>query len=99
MPRGRAGRRTAYNAGVNRLIAIACLAALAGGASARALTGPFGPDDFATRVLAFDGANGAAGYDDPSLALGPPSELALPAIPDNTAVVSFGWGGDRKSVV
>jgi hypothetical protein len=81
---------------VNRYLLHACLAALAlavAAAPCRALSGPFGPADFATRVLAYDGTNGAAGYDDPARALGPPSEDALPAVPDNTAVVSFGWGG------
>lgn len=82
-----------YNGPVNRLIPAAFLLAFAMGAPSRALTGPFTPEDFATRVLAYDGTNGAVGYDDPARALGPPSENALPAVPDNTAVVSFGWGG------
>jgi hypothetical protein len=74
-------------------IAVVAVAAAITAQSARALTGPFSSEDFATKVLAFDATNGAAGYDDPSRALGPPSADALPGVPDNTAVVSFGWGG------
>jgi hypothetical protein len=66
--------------------------ALACGA-AHALSGPYGPADFATRVLAYDSTNGTPGYDDPLRAVGPPSEDAIPMVPDNTAVVSFGPGG------
>jgi hypothetical protein len=80
---------------VNHLckIAAAAVAASLVSPAARALTGPFSPRDFATTVLTFDATNGAAGYDDPARALGPPSADALPGVPDNSAVVSFGWGG------
>lgn len=52
------------------------------------------PTDFAGRVVAFDGRNGVAAFSTrPEAALGPPSPAATPAVPDNSGVVSFGWGG------
>lgn len=52
------------------------------------------PTDFATRVIAFDGKNGTPGFNSrPEAALGLPSAAASPVVPDNSDVVSFGWGG------
>lgn len=56
-------------------------------------TGVFGPKDFATKVFAFNGVNGVGGYSDPSKALGYPAPNATPSVPDNSSLVSFGWGG------
>jgi hypothetical protein len=53
-----------------------------------------GPADFATRVLAWNGTGGVSGYNNtPEHALGPPSRLATPGVPDNSNLFSFGWGG------
>ena len=55
---------------------------------------PFLPTDFATHVIAFNGVNGKAGFNlRPEAALGPPSAAATPTVPDNSDIVSFGWGG------
>jgi hypothetical protein len=55
---------------------------------------PVLPTDFAMRVVAFDGKNGKPSFNvHPEAALGPPSAAATPQVPDNTGVVSFGWGG------
>ncbi|HOC31878.1 MAG TPA: hypothetical protein PKK84_06525 [Armatimonadota bacterium] len=71
--------------------ALFALIALASTASAR---GPVADSDFATRVLAFNAANGVPNYtENPEFALGPPSADALPAVPDNTSLFSFGWTG------
>jgi hypothetical protein len=52
------------------------------------------PTDFATRVAAFNGTNGKTGFNTrPEAALGPPSVTATPTVPDNSDIVSFGWGG------
>jgi hypothetical protein len=52
------------------------------------------PTDFAGRVVAFDGTNGTPNFNlRPEAALGPPSPVATPTVPDNSEVVSFGWGG------
>lgn len=67
-------------------LALLAVPALAGG-------GPVSPADFATTVLAYSGTNGVYGFDRPEDALGPPSRDALPAVPDNSSVVSFGSGG------
>jgi hypothetical protein len=53
-----------------------------------------GAGDFATKVLAWDGAGGVIGYNaTPGNALGPPSTAATPGVPDNSSLFSFGWGG------
>jgi hypothetical protein len=55
---------------------------------------PFLPTDFSTRVVAFDGKNGKPSFNTrPELALGPPSGASTTQVPDNTGIVSFGWGG------
>jgi hypothetical protein len=55
---------------------------------------PLLPTDFATRIVAFDGKNGKPSFNTrPELALGPPSSAATPQVPDNSGIVSFGWGG------
>jgi hypothetical protein len=52
------------------------------------------PTDFGTRIVAFDGKNGKPSFNTrPELALGPPSSAATPQVPDNSGIVSFGWGG------
>lgn len=57
-------------------------------------SGPTSPSDFATTVLASNGVNGASGYNaHPEFAVGPPSKIATPAVPDNSSLFSFGWGG------
>lgn len=55
---------------------------------------PYLPTDFAARVVAFNGVNGVPNFNTrPEVALGPPSSRATPTVPDNSRVVSFGWGG------
>lgn len=56
--------------------------------------GAFNESDFATRVFSWSGLNGVAGYNQtPQNALGYPPPLSTPAVPDNTKLFSFGWGG------
>jgi hypothetical protein len=55
---------------------------------------PYLSTDFATAVVDFNGVNGKSGFNlKPQAALGPPSTGATPMIPDNSDIVSFGWGG------
>lgn len=71
---------------MRRLITVSVLAVLA--------LPPTKASDFATRVLAYNPTNGVSGYTDrPENVLGPPSTTATPGTPDNTSLVSFGWGG------
>jgi hypothetical protein len=55
---------------------------------------PLLPTDFAARVVAFNGKNGVPAFATrPEAAVGPPSTAATPQVPDNSGVISFGWGG------
>ena len=55
---------------------------------------PYLPTDFATAVVAANGVNGVANYNEnPERVLGPPSSKATPEVPDNDGIFSFGWGG------
>lgn len=58
-----------------------------------AYTGPATSLDFASVVHDFSSLGGQSAYADPSKVLGWPGPLASPAVPDNSKVFSFGWGG------
>lgn len=56
--------------------------------------GAFVENDFAVVVFDANGVNGIPGFNtDPSRVLGFPPPNSTPAVPDNTKLFSFGWGG------
>jgi hypothetical protein len=56
--------------------------------------GAFLECDFATTVFDASGINGVPGFNvDPTRVLGFPPSNATPAVPDNSKLFSFGWGG------
>ena len=48
---------------------------------------------FATQVVAYDATGANPSFSNPDNALGPPSTLSTPSVPDNSGVVSVGPGG------
>ncbi|NUL83046.1 MAG: PEP-CTERM sorting domain-containing protein [Armatimonadetes bacterium] len=72
-----------------RTLAVCAIAGLTALAAANDPT----PRDFAARVVDYNGINGVSGYQNPTAAIGLPSAAATPFVPDNSSVVSFGWGG------